>query len=490
MKQFFALPVFLILAGLVPVKVPAVQASEQNAKTPILKVLPNNGEFSGVQLSEDLTRSFTITNAGVSVLKIKNVEVSGACFTLIDTTHYPYEVIADSGFAYSVGNSGKSIRFSVKFKPADIGVFTGMIKITYGLWSDESYEIPLSGEGVSCGAAIVAVKGENHASKQNVWYQYTADKYSIVDINACHPNQVNNPSNPYRLIYFYVYLGCDGPLIPEVEEWRGLCTYDRQVVPVWVIMKAGQTIKIYFPMVNSDSPYAKNGFYFNINVTYPVDGDVCENAIPLTLPVVNHFGNTRGLQDDYNYSPCSVYPNYMDGNDKVYTVTLPEEGYLTGNILGAYASIHVLDVCPVSEITKDHCKAFVGGPNGGQFRKKIAAGTYYVIISNWAPPQTLDYLLNMSWEGVSGVTDDDLRSSLNVFPNPARDKFTVSLNCMAPADLTLDLANVSGQVVYHREIKDAYGFQEDIDVRKLPGGVYYLRVNNGRELVIKKVVIE
>jgi hypothetical protein len=180
----------------------------------------------------------------------------------------------------------------------------------------------------------------------------------------------------------------------------------------------------------------------------------------------------------------------MDGNDKVYTITLAETGYLIGNILGAYGSIHVLDICPKEELEKFHCKAFVGGPMGGQFRKKVDAGTYFVIISTWAPPQTVDYLLNMSWESSSGVENGDLTNTLSVYPNPTSGKFNVSISNTEATDMTLELVNISGQVVYRNEVKAAYSYNEEIDASQFAKGVYYLKVNNGKEVKVEKVVVE
>ena len=267
------------------------------------------------------------------------------------------------------------------------------------------------------------------------------------------------------------------------------CSYNRASSSVLTAVNGGETIYIFWPLSFPSSLHAYEGFYFNINVTYPLDGDVCENAIPLTLPVVNLFGTTVGYVDDYNSSPCSPYSNYMDGNDKVYTITVAD-GYLIGNILGAYGSIHVLDVCPKTDLTKDHCKAFVGGPNGGQFRKKIAAGTYFVIISTWAPPQTVDFLLNMSWESGAAVDNSDLMSSLSVYPNPTNGKFTVSINNPEASDMTLELVNISGQVVYRNEVKAAYSYNEDIDASSFAKGVYYLKVNDGKGVKVEKVVVQ
>jgi hypothetical protein len=180
----------------------------------------------------------------------------------------------------------------------------------------------------------------------------------------------------------------------------------------------------------------------------------------------------------------------MDGNDVVYTITIPYEGYLTGSILGTYGSIHVLDVCPKTELTKDHCKAFTGGPTGGPgFDKKIAAGTYFVIVSSWSPPQTVDYLLNLSFRG-TGVDDNALNSTLNVYPNPNNGRFTVSISNPEATDMILELVNISGQVVYRNEVKAAYSYNEDIDASTFAKGVYYLKVNSAKGVKVEKVVLQ
>jgi len=458
---------------------------------PIISAVPNPGDFGGVQVGATGNLLFAVKNIGVSILKIKSVTIMGAQFTLIDTNTYPVEITDGPGtWAYTVGNTASVLNFSVDFKPTDIGVKTGKITIVYGLYSDQVYEIPLTGEGLSCYTAAVAVKGQNYAPSQNTWFKYTADKFSLVQITSCDAHQDLVTDEYAWDTFLYVYSDCAGTLIASNDDMEAACVYNRANSSVLTTVNAGETIYIFWPLSFPTALHAYEGFYFNINVSYPVDGDVCENAIPLTLPVVNHFGTTVGFNDDYNVSPCSPFSNYMDGNDKVYTITLPYEGYLTGSILGAYGSIHVLDLCPTVELEKFHCKAFASGPNGGQFLdKKIAAGTYFVIISSWSPPQTVDYLLNMSFRG-TGVDDNALNSKLSVYPNPTNGKFNVSISNPVATDMTLELVNISGQVVYRNEVKAAYSYNEEIDASTFAKGVYYLKVNDPKGVKIEKVVVQ
>jgi hypothetical protein len=464
---------------------------DQKITDPIFTVSPDPGDFGGVQVGETGTVTFNVTNTGVSVLKVKKVEiVSGPQFTLTDANTYPVEVV-NVAYAYA-NNMATSVSFDVSFSPTDIGMYTGKVLVTYGLYEEYVVEIPFSGEGLSCYTAAEAFVGENWAASQNSWFTYTAERFQIVNINSCHPNQDVSDTQEYAYdTWLDVYDDCDGNLIATNDdlEWDA-CPYNRASSGVEIAMNEGETVKIFWPWAFT-SAYDDEGFYFNIVPSYPIDGDVCETAIPLTLPVVNHFGTTVGFEDDYDMSPCSPFSNYMDGNDKVYSINLEVEGYLTVNILGAYGSVHVLDLCPVEELEKRNCKAFASGPNGGEVTKRITPGFYYVIVSTWAPPQTVDYLLNMSFEELStGVDETGLGSNLVVYPNPTQGKFTVSISNPEAADLTLELVNISGQVVYRNEVKSVYSYNEEIDASAFAKGVYYLKVNDGVEVKIEKVVIQ
>jgi hypothetical protein len=468
---------------------------------PIINVEPLPGDFGGVQINETGTLTFTVKNVGVSVLKIKKVELmAGPEFALSDSTDYPVEIT--NGLTYAFAKEGEtSISFDVTFSPTDIGVYTGKALITYGLFEDKVLEVPFMGEGLSCFTAEEAHVGENWAASQNSWFTYTAGKFQIVYINSCHPNQDVSDTQEYAYdTWIWVFADCAGDLTKDAAnpnvvaqnddlEWD-LCPYNRASSGVTFAMNEGETVKIFWPW-EFDSAYDDEGFYFNIEPSYPIDGDVCETAIPLTLPVVNHFGTTVGFEDDYDASPCSPFSNYMDGNDKVYSINIEVEGYLTANILGAYGSVHVLDECPVEELEKRNCKLFASGPNGGEQTKRIEPGFYYLIVSTWAPPQTVDYLLNVSFEELStGVDDDALMNSLKVYPNPTTGMFTVSISSAEASDLTLELVNISGQTVYRNEVKSVYSYNEEIDASAFAKGVYYLKVNNGDDVKVEKIIIQ
>ncbi|HBB91132.1 MAG TPA: hypothetical protein DC042_05300 [Bacteroidales bacterium] len=102
----------------------------------------------------------------------------------------------------------------------------------------------------------------------------------------------------------------------------------------------------------------------------------------------------------------------------------------------------------------------------------------------------MDFLLNLSFEGISGINEKDLASRITVWPNPASDRLNVSVNPGAPADLTIELITLTGQVLYQKRVAGVFDYQDEIDVSRFARGFYYIRVNNGKELKTAKVSIE
>ncbi|WP_367391796.1 FG-GAP-like repeat-containing protein [Lewinella sp. LCG006] len=82
--------------------------------------------------------------------------------------------------------------------------------------------------------------------------------------------------------------------------------------------------------------------------------------------------------------------------------------------------------------------------------------------------------------------------TLSLFPNPAQTNLRVEMTLVEKADLQLRLFNALGQVVYQEALTDtALGLQtQDIDVSKLPAGVYQLQLRAGDRTATYKVVVE
>jgi hypothetical protein len=82
----------------------------------------------------------------------------------------------------------------------------------------------------------------------------------------------------------------------------------------------------------------------------------------------------------------------------------------------------------------------------------------------------------------------DVASQVEVYPNPSDGEFTVDFGVANTENVKVELVNVEGQVVKAIEMNS--NAVVDVDVTEFAKGVYYLRINDGNNVNIKKVVVQ
>jgi hypothetical protein len=73
-----------------------------------------------------------------------------------------------------------------------------------------------------------------------------------------------------------------------------------------------------------------------------------------------------------------------------------------------------------------------------------------------------------------------------IFPNPVKDKFTLETKDIT-TDTFLSILNVSGQELLRRQITEQ---KIQIDITKLPVGVYIIRLMNEKTVEVGKIIKE
>jgi len=480
--------------------------------TPVLVGDPNPLAIAATQAGETSTGTVTLTNAGISTALIKSVALeqvtapgTPAPFVLVDENVYPIDIV--NGTEAWVVNPMASVSFNVEFTPTTVGDFAANLIVTWGLYEDLEYVIPVTGTGLSCDVAESVGLGVTEFY-QNNWYEYTPERFAIVTVLSCWPG--NDDEGTYDTVV-EVYENCGdasyivrnddhyyGNNLGEGYDYYGVtgdCNNRWASKATW-IAEAGHSYKIFWPHYYSGSTPGPH--MMTIIESYPQDGEICQAPIALEMDrrgyyANNMFGSTDDFDDDYTYSSCTPNANYMEGNDVVYTFTIGEDqpnGYLVGDIFGAFAGLHITDVCPSPDMTLANCIGKAFGSMGGSFRFKIEPGDYFAIASNWAPPQSVDYYFNLKWEDATGVNDVDLLNNVSVYPNPNDGQFTLQVNNPETADLVIELMDVQGQTIYKNEVKSVMNYNEEIDASAFAKGIYYLRVNNGTDIKVQKVVIQ
>ena len=79
---------------------------------------------------------------------------------------------------------------------------------------------------------------------------------------------------------------------------------------------------------------------------------------------------------------------------------------------------------------------------------------------------------------------------MNIFPNPNNGLFTLELNTSKARAFNVEIINIQGQVVYAKEIQQDGFYKDQIDLSKEASGIYYIRINDGKNLKVSKVMIQ
>jgi PKD repeat protein len=113
--------------------------------------------------------------------------------------------------------------------------------------------------------------------------------------------------------------------------------------------------------------------------------------------------------------------------------------------------------------------------------------TVQLIISNGSCTDTITQSVNTSVLGVNDITGF---STLAVWPNPAKDVLTLSANSSKQyGDCLLNINNVLGQNQYKSNISLSSGTNKlNIDISNLSAGIYFISLQNGKEVVTTKFV--
>ncbi len=140
-----------------------------------------------------------------------------------------------------------------------------------------------------------------------------------------------------------------------------------------------------------------------LTTTIPSQGTVCEDPLPLTLPAVAVTGNTVDYADDYNSTDISPSSSYLNGDDVVYQFTTTEEAILSGTIVttGSWMGAFILIDCPNPTTPPTPVIQKTTSGTTLTYNDVLPAGTYFLIISSYPSPQSLDYVIDLDVAGLS-----------------------------------------------------------------------------------------
>ena len=117
----------------------------------------------------------------------------------------------------------------------------------------------------------------------------------------------------------------------------------------------------------------------------------------------------------------------------------------------------------------------------------VQNGTYFVQLTVANGCGSADTIIEVTIAGIS-VDEEELASSLNIFPNPTKDVVNVVIENPSTNDYSVELIDALGQLIEVQSVQDARGHTElRFDLSTRAQGVYLLRVRTGEAAITRRV---
>ena len=82
------------------------------------------------------------------------------------------------------------------------------------------------------------------------------------------------------------------------------------------------------------------------------------------------------------------------------------------------------------------------------------------------------------------------KSTMEIYPNPAHNMFTVSYEGLNYQQAVLIITDVMGREVYTRNFSNANDFKQDINLDGKPSGIYFISLTTGSQRLVSKLILK
>jgi len=118
-------------------------------------------------------------------------------------------------------------------------------------------------------------------------------------------------------------------------------------------------------------------------------------------------------------------------------------------------------------------------------------GVYYLSISDNNVCYTSSDSISIPTGFHTGIEDIDPFESMNIYPNPTSGKVTVDMENQVFDDLNVTIVTIEGREVYSNKFEKATEyFSVEIDLSDRAEGVYFIKLQTGKYLATRKVIVE
>jgi hypothetical protein len=183
-------------------------------------------------------------------------------------------------------------------------------------------------------------------------------------------------------------------------------------------------------------------------------------SLKLTTPLVS--GNQYTVSFDKKYCGDSTLIDIGSTNDSV----------LIGTAIHTFAG-------PTSSTWSHESYVFIA-----------SASDSYLTVNATIPVSSSGFLALDNFKlvtGAVGIDEPEDQTAFSIYPNPAKDKFTVALKT-GFTNARLEIVNLLGEKIYEENKINAPG--KEIHPETLSAGIYFVKIFDGAKQSIQKLIIE
>ncbi len=90
---------------------------------------------------------------------------------------------------------------------------------------------------------------------------------------------------------------------------------------------------------------------------------------------------------------------------------------------------------------------------------------------------------------VTGISNTFANENVKVWPNPSDGNFSVTVEGMSGDNIRITILNITGKVILSREAGGSDFIREEFNLSHVSSGFYFIRIDNGKEMTVKRIVI-
>lgn len=90
---------------------------------------------------------------------------------------------------------------------------------------------------------------------------------------------------------------------------------------------------------------------------------------------------------------------------------------------------------------------------------------------------------------ISSIEPADLKSFINVYPNPAKDHISVTFETKEPTDVTIEISDILGNKLNAVTIKNQTSISQNFDTKDFAAGVYFVKISQNNATKTYKITV-